>query len=88
MYAIRSYYDVIERAEQLDFAGQGISRGLFAPSIRHFEGRFYVTCTDIDGIGNFVVTAERPEGPWSRPARLDAPGIDPSLFFDESYNFV
>jgi len=80
----RQIGNVIERAEQLDFAGQGISRGLFAPSIRHFEGRFYVTCTDIDGIGNFVVTAERPEGPWSRPARLDAPGIDPSLFFDES----
>lgn len=76
--------NVIERTSQLEFADQGISRGLFAPAIRHDGNRFYVTCTDIDGIGNFVVTAENPAGPWSDPVSLDAPGIDPSLFFDDS----
>ena len=31
------------------------------------------------------MTAEDPAGPWSDPVWLgdDAPGIDPSLFFDE-----
>jgi alpha-N-arabinofuranosidase len=34
--------------------------------------------------GNFIVTAEDPAGPWSNPYWLeDAPGIDPSLLFDD-----
>jgi alpha-N-arabinofuranosidase len=34
--------------------------------------------------GNFIVTASDPAGPWSEPYWLEgAPGIDPSLFFDE-----
>ena len=32
---------------------------------------------------NFIVWAEKPEGPWSEPIWLDWPGIDPSLLFDE-----
>src|SRR6185436_20296669 len=32
---------------------------------------------------NFLVTAERPEGPWSSPVWLGFEGIDPSLFFDD-----
>jgi beta-xylosidase len=34
--------------------------------------------------GNFIVTATDPVGPWSEPYWLeDAPGIDPSLLFDD-----
>lgn len=33
---------------------------------------------------NFYVTATDPAGPWSKPNWLeDAPGIDPSLLFDD-----
>ena len=34
--------------------------------------------------GNFIVTAQSPDGPWSDPYYLgeEAKGIDPSLFFD------
>ena len=33
---------------------------------------------------NFVITADRAEGPWSEPRVLEgAPGIDPDLFFDD-----
>ena len=33
---------------------------------------------------NYYVYATNPAGPWSNPIWLkDAPGIDPSLFFDE-----
>lgn len=41
--------------------------------------------TNVSHRDNFIVTAESPEGPWSDPYYLDedAPGIDPSLFFDE-----
>lgn len=75
---------VIDRPSQLDYRGIGPSRGLFAPTIRHHEGVFYVVCTMVDGGGNFLVTAEDPAGPWSDPHWLpETAGIDPSLLFDE-----
>ncbi|HEY0041899.1 MAG TPA: glycoside hydrolase family 43 protein, partial [Flavisolibacter sp.] len=73
---------VITREEQMDFTGKGVSRSIFAPTIRYHNGLFYVTCTMIDGKGNFVVTAKNPAGPWSNPTWLPIDGIDPSLFFD------
>lgn len=75
---------VFDDPERLDLAGLGTSRGLFAPTIRHHEGRFYVVGTVVDGGGNFVVTAEDPAGPWSAPVWLpEVDGIDPDLFFDD-----
>jgi xylan 1,4-beta-xylosidase len=74
---------VLDRAEQLDLEGFGVSRGIFAPAIRHHDGIYYVTCTLVDGGGNFVVTAKDPGGPWSNPVWIpQINGIDPSLFFD------
>lgn len=79
--------NVISNPSQMDFMGEGVSRGLFAPSINYHNGLFYVTCTDIDHDGNFVVTATNPAGPWSKPILLkNVHGIDPSLFFDEDEN--
>ncbi|WP_207494769.1 glycoside hydrolase family 43 protein [Aridibaculum aurantiacum] len=74
---------VITRTEQMDFTGKGVSRSIFAPTIRYHKGLFYVTCTMVDGKGNFVVTAADPAGPWSNPSWLPIDGIDPSLYFDE-----
>lgn len=76
---------VLDRAEQLNLDGQGVSRGIFAPAIRHNKGKFYVTCTLVDIGGNFVATSEKPEGPWSNPVWIpQVSGIDPSLFFDDN----
>lgn len=76
---------VITRPTQIDFTGAGVSRGLFAPAIRYNKGIFYVTCTLVDGKGNFVATAKNPAGPWSDPVWLpQINGIDPSLFFDDN----
>ena len=75
--------NAIDRKEQLDFSEDGTSRGLFAPTIRHHNGVFYIVCTHIDKIGNFVITALDPAGPWSNPVVIGAPGIDPTLFFDD-----
>jgi alpha-N-arabinofuranosidase len=62
----------------------GASQGIFAPTIRHHNGRFYVITTNITINKNFFVWAYSPEGPWSEPITLDGwGGIDPSLFFDE-----
>ncbi|MEP7135777.1 MAG: glycoside hydrolase family 43 protein [Chloroflexota bacterium] len=77
---------VLDRASQLDLDGIRPSGGLYAPTIRHYDGTFYVINTLVDGktgSGNFIVTATQPQGPWSEPYWLDADGIDPSLFFDD-----
>jgi len=76
---------VMDRKEQMDLDGLGVSRGIFAPAIRYNKGVFYVTCTLVDRGGNFIVTSKSPEGPWSNPIWLpEINGIDPSMFFDEN----
>lgn len=77
---------VLDRPSQLDLDGVHPSQGLYAPTIRHHAGTFYVINTLIDAnrARNFIVTAADPAGPWSEPYWLDdAPGIDPSLLFDD-----
>jgi alpha-N-arabinofuranosidase len=78
---------VLDRASQLPLDGIRFSGGLYAPTIRYSNDTFYVINTLMDGktkSGNFIVTATNPAGPWSEPHWLEsAPGIDPSLFFDE-----
>lgn len=74
---------VLTRSSQLDLLGAPASGGLFAPTIRHHDGRFYVTVTNVDAGGHLIVWADDPQGPWSDPVRVDQDGIDPSLFFDE-----
>lgn len=75
----------IERPEQFDFSAVADSRGMFAPTIRHHDGLFYIACTQMnEGGGSFYVTAADVAGPWSDPVMLpEARGIDPSLFFHE-----
>jgi alpha-N-arabinofuranosidase len=76
--------NAINRPGQINYDGHGISQGLYAPTIRHNEGTFYILCTLINTGGNFIITAKDPEGPWSDPLWLtEADGIDPSIFFDE-----
>jgi alpha-N-arabinofuranosidase len=74
---------VLDRPSQLELDGQEQSRGIFAPTIRYNNGIFYMITTNVSKGGNFIVTATNPAGPWSDPYWLDAPGIDPSLFFDD-----
>lgn len=75
----------MDRPEQLDLDEAGVSRGLFAPSIRFYKGTFYITCTNIDKGGNFIITTRDPKNGWSNPVYLPAvKGIDPSMFFDDN----
>ncbi|KHJ37355.1 Non-reducing end alpha-L-arabinofuranosidase BoGH43A [Pedobacter glucosidilyticus] len=80
---------VVTRPTQMDFMGEQVSRGLFAPAISYHDGLFYITCTDIDHEGNFIMTAKNPAGPWSNPILLPkVKGIDPSLFFDDDKVYI
>ncbi len=74
----------LDRTTQLDLDELEQSQGIYAPTIRYNKGLFYIACTNVGKKGNFIITSEKPEGPWSEPYWLDdAPGIDPSLFFDD-----
>ncbi len=57
--------------------------GVFAPAIRHHEGRFYIYYGDPDA-GIYALTAEDPKGPWSAPMLVveDRGLIDPCPFWD------
>jgi alpha-N-arabinofuranosidase len=75
---------VLTRQSQLPLSRARPSGGIYAPTIRHHDGTFYVITTNVDGGGNFYVTAKDPAGPWSEPVWLRGfGGIDPSLFFDD-----
>lgn len=74
----------MDRPSQLNLDSSGVSRGLFAPAISYHDGTFYIVCTEVTRLGNFVITAKDPRGPWSEPVKLpEVNGIDPSLFFDD-----
>ncbi len=75
---------VLTRSSQLPLNCRRISGGIYAPTLRYHDGVFYMITTNVDGIGDFVCTATDPRGPWSEMHVIEnAPGIDPSLFFDE-----
>ena len=80
----------LTRESQLDLAGVYSSGGIYAPTLRHHAGRFYMITTLVGsprrgGNFNFFVTADDPRGPWSDPIALDGnegkDGFDPSLLF-------
>ncbi|TKT09148.1 glycoside hydrolase family 43 protein [Streptomyces galbus] len=60
------------------------SGGVYAPTLRHHDGRFWLVVTNVSGGGNLLVTATDPAGPWSDPVPLPGvPGIDPDLAWDD-----
>lgn len=73
----------LARESQLPLKKVRASGGIYAPTIRYHNGTFYMVTTNVDGGGNFYVTAQSPAGPWSEPVWLDRSGMDPSLFFDD-----
>lgn len=63
------------------------SGGVYAPTLRHHDGRFWLIVTNVSADGNLLFTATDPAGPWSDPVRLPGVhGIDPDLAWDEDGN--
>ncbi|NYJ07213.1 glycoside hydrolase family 43 protein [Petropleomorpha daqingensis] len=77
--------NALDRPSQLSVAGAVSSGGIFAPTLRHHAGRFWLITTNMsDPQGHLLVTADDPAGPWSEPVFFpEAPGIDPDLSWDE-----
>ncbi|WP_310739673.1 glycoside hydrolase family 43 protein [Microbispora sp. H10830] len=78
--------NALERASQLRLpADTPSSAGIYAPTLRHHDSRFWLVVTNVStGGGNMLFTATDPAGPWSDPIRLPGVrGIDPDLAWDE-----
>ena len=76
----------LTRKSQLPLESTAPSDGIYAPTIRHHAGRFYLVTTNAfpgSGFRNFYVHSEDPAGEWSEPVWIEQKGIDPSLFFDD-----
>ncbi len=80
---------ILDRPDQLNLDGFGVSRGIFAPAIEFHNNTYYVVSTVVDGINNFIVHADNPKGPWSKPIAIpQIDGIDPSLFFEKDKCYI
>ncbi len=79
----RQIGNVLTRRSQLELADALSWGGIYAPTIRHHGGTFYMVTTNVSHGGNFIVHTDNPAGEWSDPAYVDIGGIDPSLFFHD-----
>ncbi|WP_205857646.1 family 43 glycosylhydrolase [Phytoactinopolyspora endophytica] len=73
-----------------DLHGVPDSGGIWAPSMSHTRGRFWVTYSIVRSVGtrffdldSYVTSAESIDGPWRRPVRVRSHGIDPALFHED-----
>lgn len=74
----------LTRKSQLAPDGQTASLGIYAPTLRHHNGRFYMTTTNTGCGKHLIVWADDPAGEWSEPVWIADHGyMDPSLLFDD-----
>ena len=74
----------LTRPSQVDLTGTDGNSGIYAPTIRYHEGRFYMVTTVFPSLRHFYVWTDNPAGEWSEPIVIDFAigSCDPTLFFD------
>lgn len=78
---------VLTRKSQVMLANVGSSGGVFAPTIRYYEGRFYMVTTNDTTHQNFYVYTDDIYKEWSDPIYVAQGGIDPSLYFEDGHAY-
>lgn len=73
----------LTRKNQVELESVESSAGVFAPTIRFHNGRFYMTTTNSATRQHFIVYTDDIRGEWSDPIVIDQDGIDPSLLFHD-----
>ncbi len=75
---------------QVDLRGIVDSGGVWAPSLSHWDGQFWLMHTNVrtrvtnfKDVGVYLSNAQDILGPWSEPVYLNSIGFDPSLFHDD-----
>lgn len=76
---------VATRDEQVSIARSPTPGGVWAPTIRHHDGRFHlIVSVMFNARGCVVFTADAAEGPWSDGVVIPVvDGIDPDLAWDD-----
>lgn len=74
---------VLTRKNQVMLEKINSSGGVFAPTIRYNDGRFYMVTTNDTTHQNFYVYTDDIYGSWSDPIYVEQDGIDPSLYFED-----
>lgn len=77
----------ITRKSQIQLDTVGSSGGVFAPTIRYNNDRFYMTTTNDTTHQNFYVWTDDIYGEWSEPIFVDQGGIDPDLYFEDGKTY-
>ncbi len=78
---------VLTRKSQVMLDKINSSGGVFAPTIRYNNGRFYMVTTNDTTHENFYVYTDDIYGEWSEPITVEQDGIDPSLLFDGEHTY-
>lgn len=78
---------VLTRKNQVMLEKINSSGGVFAPTIRYHNGRFYMVTTNDTTHQNFYVYTDDIHGEWSDPIYVDQGGIDPSLLFEDGHTY-
>lgn len=78
---------VLTRPGQVQLEKIASSGGVFAPTIRYNEGRFYMVTTNDTTHTHFYVYTDDIHGEWSEPITVEQNGIDPSLFFEDGHAY-
>ncbi|MHA6528804.1 glycoside hydrolase family 43 protein [Paenibacillus sp. BAC0078] len=77
----------LTRKSQVQLETVDSSGGVFAPTLRHHNGRFYMTTTNDTTRQNFYIWTDDIYGEWSEPIYVDQGGIDPDLYFEEGKTY-
>ncbi|MDO7908779.1 glycoside hydrolase family 43 protein [Paenibacillus sp. JX-17] len=77
----------LTKTSQVQLEKVNSSGGVFAPTLRHHSGRFYMTTTNDTTRQNFYVWTDDIYGEWSEPIYVDQGGIDPDLYFEEGKTY-
>lgn len=75
----------LTRESQVRIENMHEQSGIYAPTIRYHEGRFYMVTTVYPSRRHFYVYTDDPSGEWSDPIWIDFAigSCDPTLFWDE-----
>ncbi|MBR2283473.1 MAG: family 43 glycosylhydrolase [Ruminococcus sp.] len=83
----RQIGNILSRESQLLLDGAQSSAGIFAPTIRYYNGVFYMVTTNTTTNRNFYVYTDDIYGEWSEPVNVEQDGIDPSLYFEDGHAY-
>jgi alpha-L-fucosidase len=75
----------LTRPSQVDLKETDGNSGIYAPTIRYNNGRFYMVTTVFPSRRHFYVWTDHPDGEWSEPIVIDFTigSCDPTLYFED-----